>query len=90
MTTGSSALFIFNFIFVGETLLSPLVMCGPQGLKFGTPVELRLPHRAANDDNDWSLALQAGSPSKWQKVVLDTRIVDSRNSNSVSVMVDHF
>ncbi|KAK6635505.1 hypothetical protein RUM44_000757 [Polyplax serrata] len=74
----------------GETLLSPLVMCGPQGLKFGTPVELRLPHRAANDDNDWSLALQAGSPSKWQKVVLDTGIVDSRNSNSVSVMVDHF
>lgn len=65
-------------------------MCGPQGLKFVTPVELRLPHRAANDDNDWSLALQAGSPSKWQKVVLDTRIVDSRNSNSVSVMVDHF
>ncbi|KAL0269988.1 UNVERIFIED_CONTAM: hypothetical protein PYX00_007550 [Menopon gallinae] len=74
----------------GETLLSPLVMCGPQGLKFMTPVELRLPHRAANDDNDWSLALQAGSPSKWQKVVLDTGIVDSRNSNSVSVMVDHF
>ncbi|GLD47421.1 tight junction protein ZO-1-like isoform X6 [Lates japonicus] len=28
----------------GETLLSPLVMCGPHGLKFLKPVELRLPH----------------------------------------------
>lgn len=78
------------FFFVGETLLSPLVMCGPQGLKFATPVELRLPHRAATDDHDWALALQAGSPSKWQKVVLDQQLVDSRASNCVSVMVDHF
>lgn len=75
---------------LGETLLSPLVMCGPQGLKFATPVELRLPHRAAADDNDWALALQAGSPTKWQKVVLDQQLVDSRASNCVSVMVDHF
>ncbi|OBS58264.1 hypothetical protein A6R68_10611, partial [Neotoma lepida] len=31
----------------GETLLSPLVMCGPHGLKFLKPVELRLPHCAS-------------------------------------------
>ncbi|GAB1292184.1 Tight junction protein ZO-1 [Apodemus speciosus] len=31
----------------GETLLSPLVMCGPHGLKFMKPVELRLPHCAS-------------------------------------------
>uniref|UniRef100_A0A8C4RBQ0 Tight junction protein ZO-1 n=1 Tax=Eptatretus burgeri TaxID=7764 RepID=A0A8C4RBQ0_EPTBU len=36
----------------GETLLSPLVMCGPHGLKFQKPVELRLPHC---------------EPSNWQK-----------------------
>uniref|UniRef100_S4RC72 Tight junction protein 1a n=1 Tax=Petromyzon marinus TaxID=7757 RepID=S4RC72_PETMA len=36
----------------GETLLSPLVMCGPHGLKFLKPVELRLPHC---------------EPSNWQK-----------------------
>ncbi|XP_059173109.1 tight junction protein ZO-1-like isoform X2 [Physella acuta] len=28
----------------GETLLSPLVMCGPHGIQFKKPVELRLPH----------------------------------------------
>ena len=32
------------FVFSGETLLSPLVMCGPHGLQFEHPVELRLPH----------------------------------------------
>ena len=39
------------FIYVGETLLSPLVMCGPHGLKFRKPIELRLPHRGASNDN---------------------------------------
>lgn len=27
-----------------ETLTSPIVMCGPHGIKFNLPVELRLPH----------------------------------------------
>jgi len=36
---------LLHFIFfAGETLLSPLVMCGPHGLQFDHPVELRLPH----------------------------------------------
>ncbi|XP_046396264.1 tight junction protein ZO-1 isoform X4 [Ischnura elegans] len=32
----------------GETILSPLVFCGPQGLRFQKPVELILPHSPAN------------------------------------------
>ncbi|CAG2165528.1 unnamed protein product, partial [Oppiella nova] len=31
----------------GETLMSPIVMCGPHGLRFEVPVELRLPHCAS-------------------------------------------
>ncbi|WKX92856.1 hypothetical protein Q1695_010692 [Nippostrongylus brasiliensis] len=45
----------------GETLLSPLVMCGPQGLSFLTPCELRLPHCTPVDsDGQWSFSLKAG------------------------------
>lgn len=36
---------------LGETLLSPLVMCGPHGLKFRKPIELRLPHKGASSDS---------------------------------------
>lgn len=43
----------------GETLLSPLVMCGPHGLKFNTPVELRLPHCASVNPDSWSFALKS-------------------------------
>ena len=43
----------------GETLLSPLVMCGPHGLKFLCPVELRLPHRASVNPESWSFALKS-------------------------------
>jgi len=42
----------------GETLLSPLVMCGPHGLQFDEPVELRLPHCASNTEGG-----EAGSNS---------------------------
>lgn len=28
----------------GDKLISPMVMCGPHGIKFMNPVELRLPH----------------------------------------------
>jgi hypothetical protein len=48
----------------GETLLSPLVMCGPHGLKFLQPVELQLPHCASVNPESWSFALKSSdSPS---------------------------
>jgi hypothetical protein len=40
------------FCYIGETLLSPLVLCGPHGLKFRCPVELRLPHWAMCEPPD--------------------------------------
>ena len=44
---------------LGETLLSPICMCGPHGLKFNKPVELRLPHRANVDPEHWSFSLKS-------------------------------
>lgn len=44
---------------LGETLLSPLVMCGPHGTQFLKPVELRLPHCASMTPDGWSFALKS-------------------------------
>ncbi|ESO89732.1 hypothetical protein LOTGIDRAFT_234130 [Lottia gigantea] len=82
----------------GETLLSPLVMCGPHGLTFNHPVELRLPHCAAVNPDSWSFALKSsdspsGHPTQWQNMNLagmDGVTQGHVGKNSVSVMVDHF
>jgi tight junction protein 1 len=47
----------------GETLLSPIVMCGPHGLRFEVPVELRLPHCASVNPESWSFALKSSDTS---------------------------
>jgi tight junction protein 1 len=55
----------------GETLLSPLVMCGPQGLRFEKSVELRLPHSASGVNSEqWSFALKSasGAEAEWKQV----------------------
>ena len=52
-----------NLVRAGETLLSPLVMCGPHGLKFLKPVELRLPHCASMTPDGWSFALKSSDSS---------------------------
>lgn len=79
----------------GETLLSPLVMCGPHGLKFQLPVELRLPHNASDNSDSWNFSLKSSNDTNegnnWQSINLSN--VDPQNrtsSNSVSVLVDHF
>nr|XP_033776392.1 LOW QUALITY PROTEIN: tight junction protein ZO-1 [Geotrypetes seraphini] len=59
----------------GETLLSPLVMCGPHGLKFLKPVELRLPHC---DPKHWQHKSLPGDPNYLV------------GANCVSVLIDHF
>ncbi|XP_015308059.3 tight junction protein 1 isoform X21 [Macaca fascicularis] len=59
----------------GETLLSPLVMCGPHGLKFLKPVELRLPHC---DPKTWQNKCLPGDPNYLV------------GANCVSVLIDHF
>uniref|UniRef100_A0A8C4NF25 Tight junction protein 1a n=2 Tax=Eptatretus burgeri TaxID=7764 RepID=A0A8C4NF25_EPTBU len=79
----------------GETLLSPLVMCGPHGLKFLKPVELRLPHCAAMSPDGWSFALKSsesalGDPRRWPSMVLPGDPNYNISTNSVSVLIDHF
>ncbi|XP_042227784.1 tight junction protein ZO-1-like isoform X6 [Homarus americanus] len=80
----------------GETLLSPLVMCGPHGLQFARPVELRLPHAASVSPNTWSFALKSsdtptGQPAQWTNMSLaDAPHTSHIGANCVSVLVDHF
>ncbi|RXM29156.1 Tight junction protein ZO-1 [Acipenser ruthenus] len=79
----------------GETLLSPLVMCGPHGLKFLKPVELRLPHCASMTPDGWSFALKSsddssGDPKSWQNKSLSGDPNYLVGANCVSVLIDHF
>ncbi|EYC15674.1 hypothetical protein Y032_0036g3290 [Ancylostoma ceylanicum] len=76
----------------GETLLSPLVMCGPQGLTFLTPCELRLPHCGPVDgDGQWSFSLKAGEGGEWQQMdVQPQKTADSSDKQFLSVMITHF
>ncbi|CAM9494936.1 unnamed protein product [Lampetra planeri] len=79
----------------GETLLSPLVMCGPHGLRFLKPVELRLPHCAAMNPDGWSFALKSsesitGDPRRWHNMALPGDPNYNVGANSVSVLIDHF
>ncbi|MGH0157960.1 UNVERIFIED_CONTAM: hypothetical protein FKN15_053548 [Acipenser sinensis] len=79
----------------GETLLSPLVMCGPHGLKFLKPVELRLPHCASMTPGGWSFALKSsddssGDPKSWQNKSLSGDPNYLVGANCVSVLIDHF
>ncbi|XP_046625756.1 tight junction protein ZO-1 isoform X6 [Neodiprion virginianus] len=71
----------------GESLLSPVVECGPRGLDFLTPVELKIPHNATPAHR---LALKATdtenqSTANWLDVKLP-----SHTSNYVTVRLDHF
>ncbi|XP_029613243.1 tight junction protein ZO-1 isoform X4 [Salmo trutta] len=66
----------------GETLLSPLVMCGPHGLQFLKPVELRLPHCASMTPD--------GDPKTWQNKSLPGDPNYLVGANCVSVLIDHF
>jgi len=45
-------------------LLSPIVICGPQGIQFNKPIELTLPHTAGNDAQQLSLMLHGTHQSK--------------------------
>ncbi|CAJ0567315.1 unnamed protein product, partial [Mesorhabditis spiculigera] len=55
----------------GETLLSPLVICGPQGLQFNKPAELRLPHNGSVSNDQWQFSLKTGDGGRWTNVDID-------------------
>jgi len=84
-------------VFSGEELLSPLVMCGPLGLKFLKPVELSVPVDvllgAEADADRWNLSLRAGEldglQPQWSPNLQMTS-VPRRKGCKISVLVDHF
>ncbi|KAJ8688528.1 hypothetical protein QAD02_024323 [Eretmocerus hayati] len=71
----------------GESMLSPLVECGPKGLEFLCPIELRIPHSATPAHR---LALKATDTegnhnANW----LNVKLPDP-TSDHVIVRLDHF
>jgi tight junction protein 1 len=76
----------------GENLISPVVMCGPQGLQFREPVELRLPHSAsANSPDQWCFSLKAGTGAGWKQVNLDDPDTQQNLAEKfVTVKIQHF
>ncbi|VDN85785.1 unnamed protein product, partial [Brugia pahangi] len=74
----------------GESLMSPLVMCGPQNLQFNIPVELRLPHSVSNSSENWSLALKSGTGQQWDQVSLDKNTSSVVTDHFVSLKINHF
>ncbi|XP_058454129.1 uncharacterized protein LOC131432084 isoform X3 [Malaya genurostris] len=74
----------------GETMLSPLVMCGPQGTEFLQPVTLNIPHCAGRTAS-LGLSLKATDSEKnlqtdWDNIELPSNAA----AHTVSVKVDHF
>ena len=64
---------IVNFFrFAGEALLSPLVQCGPKGLRFLQPVELRIPHAGGSrrtSTGKWNVSLKASNEmGQWRQI----------------------
>ncbi|CAD6184962.1 unnamed protein product [Caenorhabditis auriculariae] len=76
----------------GETLLSPLVMCGPQGLKFLKQCELRLPHTGGNstenEPSQWSFSLKAGEGGQWKHMEIEPS--SAADDRLLSVPISHF
>lgn len=83
--------FLFCYMnFLGETMLSPLVMCGPQALEFLVPVTLNIPHYASKTAS-LGLSLKATDSEKnlqtnWDNIELPSNTA----AHTVSVKVDHF
>lgn len=74
----------------GETMLSPLVMCGPQGLEFLVPVTLNIPH-CAGQTTSLGIALKATDSESNLKTSWDNiELPSNAAAHTVSVKVDHF
>lgn len=71
----------------GESLLSPMVECGPKGVEFENPVELRIPHSATSAHR---LALKAtDTENKSCTDWLDVKL-PGPTSDHILVRLDHF
>jgi len=85
----------------GEAFLSPMVQCGPKGLRFLQPVELRIPHVGSQDpQEEWNVSLKTSNEKgQWRQVELTPNgdhpvgvfeQTDKKCRNFLSVFVDHF
>ncbi|GMT28474.1 hypothetical protein PFISCL1PPCAC_19771 [Pristionchus fissidentatus] len=71
----------------GEELLSPLVICGPQGLTFEIPVELRLPHGVKEGNGeDWKFSLKTGDGEEWKQMEVNPHA----NNNFILLPIHKF
>ncbi|KAI3378281.1 hypothetical protein SNEBB_000902 [Seison nebaliae] len=80
-----------QFDYEEEQLLSPLVVCGPIGVRFLKPVELILPHWAPREDVQ-SLSVKLNSLNMKSGENVSTQYVgDTRtDTEKVSIMIDYF
>ena len=70
-------------VIAGETLLSPLVQCGPKGLRFLKPVELYLPHDISRHSGKWNVSLKTTNESgQWKQIDLPDTNVHTITHNS--------
>lgn len=75
--------------------MSPLVQCGPKGLRFLKPVELRIPH---DSGGRWSVSLKASNElGQWRRISQQPEETSpspdeasSGSRNYLSALVDHF
>ncbi|XP_078364185.1 netrin receptor UNC5C-like [Oculina patagonica] len=89
------------YINAKESLLSPVVKCGPTGLKFQRPVILSMPHCALLEEGAWNLKVQynesePSTAADWKQLI-DVNKQDGSEPSHVVVepsmvhlMVDHF
>lgn len=84
-----------------QSLLSPVVKCGPTGLKFQRPVILSIPHCALLNGGAWKLKVQynesePSTSADWKQLIDVCNQDGTEDShvivepNTVHVMVDHF
>jgi leucine-rich repeat transmembrane protein FLRT len=68
--------FFFFSCAEGETLLSPVVMCGPVGMELQKPVIISFQHCASLQHGHWNISVLSSSdlempdPSSWKVLYL--------------------
>ena len=78
-----------------KTLLSPVILCQPCGLKFKVPVTLNFPHCADNVSEDWDITVMTRSgdlseQTAWTKAGFGDYIERDIEPNTIKLKLTHF
>lgn len=78
-----------------KSLLSPIILCQPSGLKFNIPVTLTFPHCAENVLEDWNITIMKrennlNDTTRWTEIGFNVFSERDIAANTVSVKLDHF